>query len=135
MVTAIVLINVEHGHVNEVAEQLVDMPGIAEFSRQHNLIGLHVFSLELGEVSASCRNFAPAVDIPEESATGSACGALASYLFKHTGATEFVFEQGRSMGALSRLQVVLSQDKGEVSRVRVSGRAIAAETHCLNLAE
>ena len=30
MVTAIVLINVDHGHVNDVAEQLVDMPGIAE---------------------------------------------------------------------------------------------------------
>ena len=30
MVTAIVLINVEHGHVNDVAEQLVEMPGIAE---------------------------------------------------------------------------------------------------------
>ena len=30
MVTAIVLINVEHGHVNDVAEQLVGMPGIAE---------------------------------------------------------------------------------------------------------
>ena len=30
MVTAIVLINVDHGHVNDVAEQLVGMPGIAE---------------------------------------------------------------------------------------------------------
>ncbi len=30
MVTAIVLIDVEHGTVNDVAEQLVDMPGVAE---------------------------------------------------------------------------------------------------------
>ncbi len=30
MVTAIVLINVDHGHVNDVADQLIGMPGIAE---------------------------------------------------------------------------------------------------------
>lgn len=30
MVTAIVLINVAHGHINDVAEQLVDMSGVAE---------------------------------------------------------------------------------------------------------
>ena len=30
MVTAIVLINVDHGHVNEVAEQVVEMPGVSE---------------------------------------------------------------------------------------------------------
>ena len=30
MVTAIVLIDVEHGTVNDVAEQLVGMPGVAE---------------------------------------------------------------------------------------------------------
>jgi len=30
MVTAIVLIDVEHGAVNDVAEQIVDMPGVAE---------------------------------------------------------------------------------------------------------
>jgi DNA-binding Lrp family transcriptional regulator len=30
MVTAIVLINTTHGHINTVAEQLVNMPGVAE---------------------------------------------------------------------------------------------------------
>lgn len=30
MVTAIVLIDVGHGHVNEVAEQIVEMPGVSE---------------------------------------------------------------------------------------------------------
>lgn len=30
MVTAIVLINVDHGHVSEVAEQIVDLPGVSE---------------------------------------------------------------------------------------------------------
>ena len=30
MVTAIVLINVDHGHVNDVADQLIGMDGIAE---------------------------------------------------------------------------------------------------------
>ncbi|RIK48638.1 MAG: AsnC family transcriptional regulator [Chloroflexi bacterium] len=30
MVTAIVLINTEHGHINDVAESLVEMPGVSE---------------------------------------------------------------------------------------------------------
>lgn len=30
MMTAIVLINVEHGYINEVAEKLVEMPGVTE---------------------------------------------------------------------------------------------------------
>jgi DNA-binding Lrp family transcriptional regulator len=30
MVTALVLINVQHGYINEVANQLVDMQGVAE---------------------------------------------------------------------------------------------------------
>jgi len=30
MVTAVILVTVEHGKVNEVAEKLADMPGIAE---------------------------------------------------------------------------------------------------------
>ena len=30
MVTAIVLIDVDHGHVSDVAEQIVDLPGVSE---------------------------------------------------------------------------------------------------------
>ncbi len=30
MVTAIVLVNTEHGHINDVAERLVEMPGVSE---------------------------------------------------------------------------------------------------------
>ncbi|HXF61833.1 MAG TPA: Lrp/AsnC ligand binding domain-containing protein [Caldilineaceae bacterium] len=30
MVTALVLINTRHGHINRVAEQLVEIPGVAE---------------------------------------------------------------------------------------------------------
>jgi DNA-binding Lrp family transcriptional regulator len=30
MVTAIVLINVEHGHINDVAEELVEIEGVSE---------------------------------------------------------------------------------------------------------
>ncbi len=30
MVTAIVLVNTAHGHINDVAERLVEMPGVSE---------------------------------------------------------------------------------------------------------
>ncbi|WP_370738708.1 PhzF family phenazine biosynthesis protein [Vibrio spartinae] len=43
---------------------------------------MHVFELCEGNsgLTASCRNFAPLFDIPEESTTGSANGALACYI-------------------------------------------------------
>ena len=63
----------------------IDEAALSEFCQQHKVIGVHAFELLESEcgLTASCRNFAPLVDIPEESATGSANGALACYLTKH----------------------------------------------------
>lgn len=48
-------------------------------------LGIHVFSLETenDEHDAATRNFAPNVDIDEESATGTSNGALCAYLMKY----------------------------------------------------
>lgn len=48
-------------------------------------LGIHVFTLdtENKENSAATRNFAPNVDIYEESATGTSNGALCAYLMKY----------------------------------------------------
>jgi DNA-binding Lrp family transcriptional regulator len=43
MVTAIVLINTRHGHINHVAEQLVEIPGVAEVysvGGRHDLVAM-----------------------------------------------------------------------------------------------
>jgi len=109
---------------------------LAEFSNQHNLVGVHVFELSSGDegYSASCRNFAPAFGIPEESATGSASGVLACYLAEHVSGrlgkmdepgrqVHYVFEQGRAMKCSSEIQAEVECQGGEISKVRVGGHA------------
>ncbi len=94
-----------------VADKLVlaklqpDLGGIAEFSRQQDISGFHVFALlEDSQSLASARNFAPADGIPEECATGTSNGALLC-LIRSKGllprqATHRI-EQGEAMNRLS----------------------------------
>ena len=90
---------------------------------------MHVFELNNSdsEFTASCRNFAPLLGIPEESATGSSSGALACYLAKHVfkdkESHDFIFEQGRAMGCGSRLSASVQLENAQVSKVEVGGEA------------
>lgn len=95
---------------NEVLQSLQpDFNRIKEISTKHGVVGYHVFTLETdkGGADAYCRNFAPLYDINEESATGTASGALTGYLYKHNlvkpGATSLLFEQGHAMNAPSEI--------------------------------
>lgn len=99
---------------------------IAAFCQQHKLVGLHVFELcgENSEYTASCRNFAPLVGISEESATGSACGALASFLTEHTElGHEYVFEQGRAMNCPSSITASVAVIDENITSIKVGGLA------------
>jgi PhzF family phenazine biosynthesis protein len=98
---------------------------IHDFCLLNNIIGFHLFELNEAnsEISASCRNFAPLVGIDEESATGSACGALACYLYKHYKMQRFTFQQGKVMGKESRLTASVSVKEDSISRVEVGGLA------------
>lgn len=106
---------------------------ILAFSQKHTVVGLHVFELcntndqeqtTEGAVLASCRNFAPLFGIPEESATGSGCGALASYLTKHTHiGNEYVFEQGRAMNCSSLITASVKTSGSDITQVKVGGFA------------
>ena len=101
----------------------IDSDAIARFCQQHHCVGFHVFEMNplTAPYTASCRNFAPAVGIPEESATGSSSGALACYLNRHIGRLSSVFEQGRAMQMSSRIVTQLTIDDGELSHVQVGG--------------
>lgn len=101
----------------------VDNDAITRFCQQHQYVGFHVFEMNPPEVvyTASCRNFAPAVGIPEESATGSSNGALACYLNRHFGYQQAIFEQGRAMNMSSRILTQLTKDNGELIQVQVGG--------------
>lgn len=104
-----------------------DYEAIANLSRKFDAIGFHVFELShQTSITAHCRNFAPLYGIDEESATGSASGALGCYLVNHLlpGKTHFLLEQGRAMGCSSLIQVTIDTQEQRISRVRVGGQAI-----------
>lgn len=101
---------------------------LSAFSAQQEVMGVHAFEFcEKGsEFTASCRNFAPLLGIAEESATGSASGALASYLAKYTSndlASQYVFEQGRAMNCASKISAAIEYDETNTPRVKVGGFA------------
>jgi PhzF family phenazine biosynthesis protein len=108
---------------------------ISEFCFTNNIIGLHLFELngKNNKINASCRNFAPLVGIDEESATGSACGALACYLFNHLKMQNLTFQQGRKMGLKSRLTASVSAKDNEVKYIEVGGAAKLIKSEVVNI--
>ncbi|WP_105180907.1 PhzF family phenazine biosynthesis protein [Pseudoalteromonas sp. T1lg21] len=120
-----IIVAVPNGYLDKIT---IDEVALSEFCLQHNVIGVHAFELceEQSELTASCRNFAPLVGIPEESATGSASGALACYLSKHVFVQQekhFKFEQGRAMGCSSHISASVYSDEQGVYKVLVGGYA------------
>jgi trans-2,3-dihydro-3-hydroxyanthranilate isomerase len=75
------------------------------------------------------RMFAPAFGIPEDPATGSACGPLGCYLVKYglvpaQPQSRIVCEQGFEMGRPSILHITIGQDAGGIHAVQVGGRSV-----------
>ena len=106
-----------------------DMDKVAAVSRKYNVIGYHLFTLETLGGTAHCRNLAPLYGIPEESACGTANGALSAYLYHHkkiseTQALNIVMEQGYTMNMPSEILASLVLKDGEIDRVRVGGKAM-----------
>ncbi|MBA3340135.1 MAG: PhzF family phenazine biosynthesis protein [Geodermatophilaceae bacterium] len=89
-----------------------------------------VFAME-GERAGShvhARMFAPALNVPEDPATGSACAALAGYLAARStardGTLAWRVEQGFEMGRPSLLEVECDVAAGVVAAVRVGGSSV-----------
>ncbi|MFS1945892.1 PhzF family phenazine biosynthesis protein [Vibrio lentus] len=123
-----IIVPVPNGYLDKIQ---VDEGSLSEFCKLHDVIGLHAFELseKHTELTASCRNFAPLFGIPEESATGSASGALACYLAKHLNRIHghsFTFEQGRAMDCVSQITAAVELDDvgdSEIIKVMVGGFA------------
>ncbi len=82
-------------------------------------------------VRVHCRMFAPGLGVPEDPATGSAAGALGSYLVwhnlvrPHDGVATIVVDQGIEIGRPSRIHVEIAVGiGGEITEVRVGGQAV-----------
>jgi trans-2,3-dihydro-3-hydroxyanthranilate isomerase len=100
--------------------------GCYPFSRETIEIG------EIGDARAHARLFAPADNIFEDPATGSAAGALGAYLVYHDasgaesvdGKVRLVIEQGDFMHRPSRINIEVKGKPGAVDDVRVGGPSV-----------
>jgi len=97
--------------------------------------GCHTVTRDACEVGVSrphARFFALADNIPEDPATGSACGALGAYLVHHDalsvepeeGRYKFVIEQGDFIHRPSRISLNVKGRKGQVEEVKVGGSSV-----------
>ncbi|GAB6263624.1 PhzF family phenazine biosynthesis protein [Photobacterium sp. R1] len=119
------LVPVPHGYLDKIQ---VNEHLLSDFCKKHDLVSLHAFELYEKDsgMTASCRNFAPLFGIPEESATGSASGALACYLTKHLSGKYsncFTFEQGRAMDCVSTITASVELKEQAIVKVMVGGFA------------
>lgn len=101
---------------------------IANLSKKYECVGYHVFTEEtLFNNTAHTRNFSPLYDINEESATGTANGALACYLYNNNvlkDLTNLTFEQGYSMNSPSEIKASLVIEDNKIKSVLVGGCAM-----------
>ena len=89
-------------------------------------------TIEIGASRAHARFFAPADNIPEDPATGSACGALGAYLIHHgalslepeEGRYKFVIEQGDFIHRPSRINLDVKGERGRIEEVKIGGLAV-----------
>lgn len=109
---------------------------LAEIYTRRGATGCHAFTretLEIGASRAHARFFAPADNIAEDPATGSACGALGAYLVHHgalasepeqDGRYRFVIEQGDFIHRPSRINLDVKGTAQAVAEVKVGGPSV-----------
>ncbi len=108
---------------------------LAEIYERARSTGCYPFTretIEIGEARAHARLFAPADNIAEDPATGSAAGALGAYLVHHgasgaesvDGRVRFIIEQGDFMKRPSRIHIEVQGKPVAVEEVRVGGPSV-----------
>ncbi len=117
-------------NLNTLLNLKLNFEKLASISKKYSTIGMHAFSFETltPSNSAHTRNFAPLYGIPEESATGTANGALSCYLFKYFknnfDFSNLIYEQGYVMNLPSEIYAKLEIKDDKISCVKVGGRAV-----------
>lgn len=119
----------------DLAKCRVNAALLAEIYERAGATGCYPFTretIEMGAARAHARLFAPADNIPEDPATGSAAGALGAYLVHHdaagveavAGKFSFVIEQGDFISRPSRINIEVEGEPGAVKQVRVGGPSV-----------
>lgn len=110
---------------NKLKKLTVDFEKIARVSNDLGVVGIHVFTMNnLAGEEIECRNFAPAVGINEESATGTANGALLYYLKKNNSLESNCIEvyQGEMLNRPSKINCCIVRDEDK-DIIKVGGKA------------
>ncbi len=124
-----------------------NLKDLAALSRRWGVTGVHAFTLEgtnyveanPSSINGYCRNFAPAVGIEEEAATGTSTGALTMYLYSlgmiKQGDTN-IFIQGEAMNRPSEIRTYVEKADhmplGQVN-IRVGGTASIVAKGTINI--
>ncbi len=137
-----------HLMVPVTSAQAVDtaQPNLAKLAELNSLEGVHTTHLiapseDHGSLVYT-RDFAPAVGIPEDPATGTGSGAMGAYLMRHgllrrlnaaeqqwrydgqRHSARFVSLQGYAINRPSQITIEITSDQGIPVQVKVGGRAI-----------
>jgi PhzF family phenazine biosynthesis protein len=120
----------------ELTRMQRDDAALFAFSKAHGIDTLGVFALTEAPARGHCtvqlRDLCHGVGNPEESASGTTNGALASFLFQRgvllpeAGTATLHATQGRDMGRASRITTRLEVRADVVTRVAVGGAAVRA---------
>lgn len=104
---------------------------LSEVYLAYGAVGCYPFTFETKNESSKVhtRFFAPADNIPEDPATGSAAGSLSGYLVYHgavspENASNFTIEQGDFMNRPSRIFANVTGTKRRIETVQIGGRSI-----------
>lgn len=103
----------------------VDFCNLGVYTSEINTIGVHAFYLPDPDSDVVyTRNFAPAVGINEEAATGTSNGALIYYLKKNNliSSNSIISLQGDSLNRPSQIYCYIDEDE-EGYKVKVGGKA------------
>jgi len=109
-----------------------DFNRVKRFCRKHQIGSLHVFTFDTVEKDSlyHARNFAPLYAIDEDPVTGTANGALCSYLRHHhlTSLKQIKCEQGDIIGKTGRVKISFIDDE-----VWVGGNAVIKDSKVILL--
>jgi len=104
-----------------------DFAALAELNRRLGATSTHLFCREVERAGSTLhtRDFSPAAGVPEDPQTGTASGALATYLVAlgALAAGRHVFEQGFTVGRPGLIHVEVAEG---AAGVRVGGRAVTS---------
>ncbi len=102
-----------------------DLDHLRELGRHDRIIVYYPFVFDPDARQVRARSFAPAVDIDEDPATGTAAASLGAYLARENlvrDSVELRIRQGEAMGRPSELRLRVHHDHGRPTAMRVGGR-------------